>query len=112
MPKCPVCKANIEETALTCGICGFDDLHRTFINVDEASQWMNDTVLPLRTKWEHENNSWNSWGDEVTRYTGTDEIVTIPSKFKRIREFCNFTELPVKHLIVPPTISIICDDAF
>ena len=50
---CPVCKANCgESSAQKCGTCGFDDLHRTFINVDDGNYWLETVVYPQRIKWE------------------------------------------------------------
>ena len=49
---CPVCKTKCTEKASKCKTCGFNDLHRTFINVDEGNHWVATVVTPYRIKWE------------------------------------------------------------
>ena len=49
--KCPVCKNEINEDRQICPLCKFDDLHRTFINAEDAAEWMDNIVIPYRKRY-------------------------------------------------------------
>lgn len=48
--KCPVCKTNIGDNLTVCPNCKFSDLHRFFINSEDAANWMDEIVIPYRRK--------------------------------------------------------------
>ncbi len=50
--KCPVCKNAILSQEASCKHCGFNDLHRVFINIKDAQDWEQNVVHPYRMKWE------------------------------------------------------------
>ena len=49
--KCPVCKAELSDGVTKCSSCGFSELYREFLNMDEAVNWMEQMVLPYRERW-------------------------------------------------------------
>ena len=49
--KCPVCKTDILSTSNVCSTCGFTEIHKEFINSDDAITWFDTTVIPYRQKW-------------------------------------------------------------
>lgn len=51
--RCPVCKTNIDENIITCPECGFNQLHREFLNKEELNQWIKETVAPCEEVAEH-----------------------------------------------------------
>lgn len=51
MLKCPVCKNDQPEDTISCTVCGFPQLKCTFLNVDEAKLWLENTVEPCRAIW-------------------------------------------------------------
>lgn len=54
--KCPVCKTTMPSTATQCSSCGFTELHREFINAEDAATWFENVVVPHRIKWEQTKN--------------------------------------------------------
>lgn len=49
--KCPVCKNNILNNEASCQQCGFTDLHKEFLNKQDAMDWEENVVYPYRDKW-------------------------------------------------------------
>lgn len=37
--KCPVCKSYVDDSAKVCKVCGFNDIHREFITMEDAKAW-------------------------------------------------------------------------
>lgn len=37
--KCPVCKSYVDDSAKTCKVCGFNNIHREFITIEDAKDW-------------------------------------------------------------------------
>lgn len=54
--KCPVCKTTMPSIATQCSSCGFTELHREFINADDAATWFENVVVPYRIEWEKKKN--------------------------------------------------------
>ena len=54
--KCPVCKTELPSSASKCSCCDFGDLHREFINAEDAATWFENVVVPHRIKWEQTKN--------------------------------------------------------
>lgn len=54
--KCPVCKTNLSATITKCSCCGFAELHREFINADDAATWFENVVVPYRIEWERQKS--------------------------------------------------------
>lgn len=50
--KCPVCKTALSSSVSKCSSCGFTELHREFINADDAATWFENVVVPYRIEWE------------------------------------------------------------
>lgn len=46
--KCPVCDRIINNDWEECTFCGFDQLHKEFLNESEYNNWLEETVLPCR----------------------------------------------------------------
>lgn len=51
--KCPVCKTNTDDTVMKCPECGFNQLHREFLNEEELNRWIKETVEPCEAVAEH-----------------------------------------------------------
>lgn len=65
--KCPVCKTNIKTNDKACSVCGFADLHREFITIEDGELWNNEVVLPYRKKYQESkkanlNNTYDADG--------------------------------------------------
>lgn len=50
--KCPVCKTELSASTVKCPTCMFSDLSKEFINVSDATNWVDNVVVPYRKKWE------------------------------------------------------------
>ena len=48
--KCPVCKTECGECQY-CTECGFDEIASSFLNLEEAKDWMDKVVLPFRKQY-------------------------------------------------------------
>lgn len=59
--KCPVCKRTIMMHDISCQHCGFTDLHREFINRQDAQDWELRVVIPYREKWEKGTLASDDW---------------------------------------------------
>lgn len=46
--KCPVCNVIIDNTVKECSNCGFDQLHKEFINDSDYAVWLRETVEPCK----------------------------------------------------------------
>lgn len=49
--KCPVCKNDIKENDKACSVCGFADLHKEFITIEDGELWNREVVEPYKKKW-------------------------------------------------------------
>lgn len=49
--KCPVCEEKLDNAVQKCPICGFLGLDKEFLNVEDATQWLRETVEPYRQAW-------------------------------------------------------------
>ena len=49
--KCPVCKNEVKDMLNECDVCGFCELKKTFINIEDAKLWEEKVVFPLRAIW-------------------------------------------------------------
>ncbi len=49
--KCWVCKNEISISDEKCPVCGFNELHKAFINKEDAENWMKTVVEPWRKQW-------------------------------------------------------------
>lgn len=54
--KCPVCKTELPSSVSKCSCCDFGELHREFINAEDAATWFENVVVPHRIKWEQTKN--------------------------------------------------------
>ena len=54
--KCPVCKTELPSSVSMCSCCDFGELHREFINAEDAATWFENVVVPHRIKWEQTKN--------------------------------------------------------
>lgn len=63
--KCPVCKTNIDDSLTACPNCKFSDLHRTFINSEDAATWFENVVVPYRIEWEKKSQPVLMTADEL-----------------------------------------------
>ena len=63
--KCPVCKNTILNNESTCQHCGFADLHREFINRQDAQDWELHVVVPYREKWKKGILSADAWLNKI-----------------------------------------------
>lgn len=54
--KCPVCKTEISDHSTTCPICEFNNVQKTFVNLDDAQNWEKNELLPFRAQWEKQNS--------------------------------------------------------
>ena len=50
--KCPVCKNLIKADASVCPFCRFDELNRSFVNTEDAVDWVENVVGAYRRQWE------------------------------------------------------------
>lgn len=145
--KCPVCKTEIEATTKECPICRFTKLHVEFVSTDDAVSWVERVVIPYRMEWEKNRNNVadlfesmkarqfsrimkvsalqdlpfefeiDEKGAVITRYTGSDEDIQIPSYYNNVPVykindgvFRNCLEL--KHIELPVHLHIIGKSAF
>lgn len=44
--KCPVCDESLDSQVTKCPECGFNQLHREFLNQEELDRWIKETVEP------------------------------------------------------------------
>lgn len=49
--KCPVCKSEIDDNNYVCPICNFYDLHKDFVNLDDAITWEKTVLTYYRALW-------------------------------------------------------------
>lgn len=63
--KCPVCKSSYTETDKKCSCCGFSQLNKEFINQDELTNWMEQTVIPCR-------EVYNTMKSKIKKSSGSD----------------------------------------
>ena len=145
--KCPVCKMDLPESAKICSTCGFTKLHVEFVSTDDAVSWVEQVVIPYRKEWEKNRNNADDLfktmkasqlsriknvsaskdipfefeidekGAVITRYTGSNEAIQIPSYYNNIPVyriadgvFQNCLEL--KHIELPAHLQIIGKSAF
>lgn len=57
--KCPICNTELTNDANICYVCDFADLHREFINVDDANDWKNSVLAHHRALWLLKNKEHN-----------------------------------------------------
>ena len=55
--KCPVCKTEIDAHAQVCFHCGFSELGTDFVTAKDAEEWMQNTVIPYREKWQKDTRA-------------------------------------------------------
>ena len=67
--KCPVCKNTIPPHLAVCQYCNFNDLHREFINVQDAKDWESRVVLPYREKWKEGIVGSDTWLNRIYECT-------------------------------------------
>jgi tetratricopeptide (TPR) repeat protein len=51
--KCPVCEHTVDEGAIKCGNCGFEDklgINRVWLNTEDANHWLETVVKPYRVQ--------------------------------------------------------------
>jgi hypothetical protein len=53
MMKCPVCGESCDSQVGKCPECGFNQLHREFLNEEELNQWIKETVEPCEAVADH-----------------------------------------------------------
>jgi len=53
MMKCPVCGESCDSQVGKCPECGFNQLHREFLNKEELNQWIKETVEPCEAVADH-----------------------------------------------------------
>lgn len=139
--KCPVCKTDIDINTRVCPMCGFNKLHIEFLTPADAVNWVEQVVLPYRENWQKSSlNADNLFetlmerqfskitatassksdpfeylidehGAVITRYSGSNEALQIPSSYKDVPVYkiadgvfqncldLKFVELPI-HLHV------------
>ena len=108
--KCPVCKTELAIGSSQCAVCEFDDLSREFVNVSDATSWVDNVVIPYRINWEKKRTKSpvsmyreliaaqlneaqlnemvvadfeyeiDDHGAILTRYNGSSEHITIPGE--------------------------------
>ena len=66
--KCPVCKNTILNNEMTCQYCGFADLHREFINKQDAQDWEEKVVWSYRDRWLHGVLNAEEWLERIYNY--------------------------------------------
>ena len=54
--KCPVCGESCDSQVNQCPECGFNQLHKEFINENEYKIWFVDTVDPCKAIYSHRKN--------------------------------------------------------
>lgn len=63
--RCPVCKRTIMMHDVSCQHCGFTELHREFINRQDAQDWEVRVVVPYREKWERGILGSDTWLNRI-----------------------------------------------
>lgn len=108
--KCPVCKKEATNSAV-CPLCGFDELRKEFVNVDDAKRWSQTTVLRYRRNWIQSLEDFDIHGSTLKRYCGSDTQVDIPYGVEVIDSYA-FSNSNITAVIVPPTVISIGKCAF
>lgn len=49
--KCPVCEEKLDSAVQKCPNCGFYGLNKEFLNIEDATLWLRETVEPFRQEW-------------------------------------------------------------
>lgn len=73
--KCPVCKNELQINSKSCSTCGFSRLNVEFFNVEGATNWVENVVLPYRKAWQEKTkkDSYDSYSYSThTKNTSAD----------------------------------------
>ena len=83
--KCPVCKTECGNGS-TCPECGFEEVGKLFINQEDAAQWLDGIVEPLRRGYVSKTILPQlDWGEIFRKEIHTKALfeITIPAAQKR-----------------------------
>lgn len=108
--KCPVCKNDVTNNA-ACPYCGFDELHREFVNIDDAKRWSQTTVLRHRRNWLQSLEEFDVHGSTLKKYCGNKTHVHIPYGVEIIDSYA-FNNSNIQTIVVPQTVISIGRCAF
>ena len=67
MSRCPVCKTECGEEK-TCAYCGFDEIVKEFLNIDEAELWYNNILLPYRNRYLEKNRYFKIENNDLVKF--------------------------------------------
>lgn len=109
--KCPVCKTTCCDE-LVCPECGFDDINRSFVNVDEAQRWQAETVLPYRKKYWATLTDFDIKDTVLVKYRGASEQVRVPFGISTIFECAFMKSRKLRHIYLPSSVCSVQDKAF
>lgn len=108
--KCPVCKNDATNNAV-CPFCGFNELHKEFVNVDDAKRWLQTTVLRYRRNWLQSLEDFDIHGSILKKYCGSLKDVHIPYGVEVIESYA-FSNSNITTVVVPQTVISIGRCAF
>lgn len=109
--KCPVCKNTIPSHVVVCPICGFNEFHKEFVNVDDAKRWSQTTVLRYRRNWLQSLEDFDIHGSVLKKYCGSNKDVHLPYGVEIIDSYA-FNNSNIQTIVVPETVISIGRCAF
>ena len=83
---CPICETENDKAIRICHICGFDDLHREFINKEDGDYWFETVVKPHRVQWEAKKREAELLTQIERLEVEFGELETIKDEMSRLRQ--------------------------